>query len=319
MNRLAVISAFLGGVKNRYIQYQPNRSIEEKIALASRIDRLDGLELCFPADFDHPAELKRMMTDAGLGVSAINVRSRRDDKWWRGSFTSESPAEREDLVSEFKLAMDHAVDLGCHRISTCPLNDGHDYPFEMNYLDAYRYAEECFHAICQHNPAVKVCIEYKWNDPRQRILLGTAGESLAFCQSVGAGNLGVTLDIGHSIQAHERPAQSVALLHRAGRLFYVHLNDNDRYWDWDMLPGSNNLWDTIEFIFYLREVGYDDDWFAYDVMSKEVDTVEHFNLVTKLTRKLEALTDRIDRTTILDLMRERNPNRSIEYLFDTLF
>jgi len=44
MNKLAVISAFLGGVKNRYMTYQPDRTLEEKMELASQIARLDGLE-----------------------------------------------------------------------------------------------------------------------------------------------------------------------------------------------------------------------------------------------------------------------------------
>jgi len=38
MNKLAVISAFWGGVKNRYMQYQPNRSIIEIIEAAGKID-----------------------------------------------------------------------------------------------------------------------------------------------------------------------------------------------------------------------------------------------------------------------------------------
>ena len=51
MNKLAAITAFLGGQKNRYMQYEPNRSLEEKMAVAAGIEKLDGLELCYPADF----------------------------------------------------------------------------------------------------------------------------------------------------------------------------------------------------------------------------------------------------------------------------
>jgi xylose isomerase len=318
MNKLAVITAFLGGVKNRYITYKPDRTLEEKFAVAEQIERLDGLELCYPADFGDVSLLKSLLADHGFGVSSINVRSRRTGKWLRGSFTSPHAAERAEVVDDFKRALDLAAEIGAPRISTCPLNDGHDYVFEMNYLDAYRYAEETFSAICEHNRDVKVCIEYKWNDPRTRCLLASAGETLSFCQAVGAENLGVTLDIGHALLAGERPAQSVALLARAGKLFYVHLNDNDRNWDWDMLPGAFNLWEFVEFLYYLREVGYTDDWYAYDVMSKEIDTLETFNTVTHLTRKLEALADRIDRQQMAAMMAERNPVRTLRYLYDTV-
>lgn len=318
MNKLAIITAFLGGVKNRYMQYNENRDLQSKLKLASKVERLDGLELCYPADFEDVHLLKKLMMDYGFGVSSINVRSRRQGKWLRGSFTSSIQSERKEVVEDFKRAMDLAAEIGSPRISTCPLNDGHDYVFEMNFFDAYKYAEETFSAICEHNRDIKVCIEYKWNDPRTRCLFGSAGETLAFCHSAGANNLGVTLDIGHSIQAGERPSQSLAMLQRAGKLFYVHLNDNDRNWDWDLLPGSYNFFEFIEFFFYLKEAGYDNDWYAYDVMSKEVDTVRHFNLVTKLTRKLEEVSAKLDREKVLELMKNRNPNDSIEYLYDTL-
>jgi xylose isomerase len=318
MNKLAVISAFLGGVKNRYLQYKKDNTLSERFEIASRVENLDGLELCYPADFQDLEELRALLDKYGFAVPAINVRSRRSGKWLRGAFSSADAEERSEVVEDFKRALDIAAELGAPRISTCPLNDGHDYVFEMNYLDAYRYAEESFYAICSHDPQIRVCIEYKLNDPRTRCLLASAGETVSFCREVGADNLGVTLDIGHAILAGERPAQSVALLHRAGKLFYVHLNDNDRNWDWDMLPGSYNLWEFVEFLYYLQEVGYDDDWYAYDVMSKEIDSVQTFSTVTRLTRKMEKLARKIDRKTMSSLLADRNPVKSIGYLYDTL-
>jgi xylose isomerase len=318
MNRLAVISSFLGEQRNRYMSYKPERELEEKFSLARQIVGLDGLELCYPADFTNPALLKQLLADSGLGVPAVNVRSRRTGKWLRGSFTSQNSAERAEVIEDFKRAIDLTLDIGAGRITTCPLNDGHDYVFEMNYLDAYRFAEETFAQICAHQPAVKVCIEYKWNDPRTRCLLASAGETAAFCQSVGATNLGVTLDIGHALLAGERPAQSVALLARAQRLFYVHLNDNDRNWDWDMIPGAFHFWEFIEFLYYLQEIGYNNDWYAYDVFSKEIDTVETFNTVVALTRRLEEMSLRIDRGAMAGLLQQRNPARSLRYLYDTV-
>jgi xylose isomerase len=319
MNKLAVISAFLGGVKNRYIQYHPDRPIRKIIESAGRIDGIDGLELCFPSDFENVGDLKKALGDSGLGVSAINVRSRRQGRWLRGSFSSAVAAERREVVDEFKMAMDLAREVGTDRITTCPLNDGHDYVFEMNYFDAYRYAEESFAAICAHNREVKICIEYKKNDPRTRCLLGSAGETVSFCQSAGAPNLGLTLDFGHALLSGERPAQSLALAHRAGRLFYVHLNDNDRTWDWDMLPGAFHLLEFVEFHHYLKLAGYENDWFSYDVFAKEVDLEDHFRLVAKLTRKIETLTARLDADEIRRLLNERNPSRSLEYIYDQVF
>ena len=199
--------------------------------MLARIQGADGVELCYPADFEQPAELKELLRQSGLGVAGVNFRARRTGKWWRGAYLAESPTERQEVVDDLKRAMDAAAELGCARITTCPLNDGADTLFEVDYAKAYDYALETFSAVCAHNRDVRICIEYKKNDPIARCLLGTAGETASFCLLSGAPNLGATLDIGHALYAEERPAQSAALLAKANRLFYVHLNDNDGRWD----------------------------------------------------------------------------------------
>jgi xylose isomerase len=318
MNKLAIITGFLGETRNRYMVYQGNRSLQEKFGMLSRIKGVDGVELCYPADFENIAELKELLERHAMGISGINFRSRRTGKWWRGSFISEQPGERRELVDDFKRAMDVTADLGCDRITTCPLNDGADTLFEVDYIKAYDYAAETFAAVCAHNRTIRICIEYKKNDPIARCILGTAGETAAFCLMTGAVNLGATLDIGHAIYAEERPAQSAALLAKANRLFYVHLNDNDGRWDWDMLPGAFHLWEFVELFYTLRKLGYDDDWYAFDVYPKEINTAENFSAAMALTRKLEAITDRIDVATMERLLQERNSAKTIPYLYSLL-
>jgi xylose isomerase len=318
MNKLAVITAFLGAVKNRYMNYHEDRPLVEKLALAGQIEGCDGVELCYPADFENPAELTSFLDRHNLGVAAINFRSRRTGKWWRGSFSSLKAEERNEVVADLKRAMDFAAELGSFRVTTCPLNEGVDNPFEADFTRLYDAAAETLSAACRHNPQVKVCLEYKKNDPRARSLFGTAGETAAFCLMTGADNLGATLDIGHAIQAEENPSASAVLLARAKRLFYVHLNDNDGRWDWDMLPGAYHIWEFVELFYTLRKLEYDDDWYAFDVFSKEIDQVETFNAVMSLTRKLESITDRIDPEKIEMLMEERNPAKTIPYLYSLI-
>ena len=318
MNKLAIITGFLGETRNRYMVYQGNRSLQEKFEMLSQIKGVDGVELCYPADFENVAELKELLKRHAMGVSGVNFRSRRTGKWWRGSFISEKAGERWELVDEFKRAMDVTAELGCDRVTTCPLNDGADTLFEVDYIKAYDYAAETFAAVCAHDRMIRICIEYKKNDPIARCILGTAGETAAFCLMTGAANLGATLDIGHAIYAEERPAQSAALLAKANRLFYVHLNDNDGHWDWDMLPGAFHLWEFVELFYTLRKLGYDNDWYAFDVYPKEIDTIENFSAAMTLTRKLEAITDRIDISTMERLLRERNSAKTIPYLYSLL-
>ncbi|HHW48382.1 MAG TPA: sugar phosphate isomerase/epimerase [Clostridiaceae bacterium] len=317
MNKLAVISGFLGAVKNRYITYQEERLLEEKISMAAKIENISGLELCYPQDFDNFEKTSDLLSKYCLGVSAVNFRSRRSGRWMRGSFTSQLKNERAEVTEDLKKAMDYAEKLGCNRITTCPLNEGHDYLFEMDYGKAYDFMEETLGEAASYKPDVKICIEYKLNDPRARCLIGNAGEALAFCMRLGMPNVGVTLDIGHSIQAGERPSQAAVMLARENKLFYVHLNDNDKLWDWDMIPGAYNFWEFIEFFYYLRKIGYD-DWFAYDIFPKENDTVKTFSAATSCTIKLMRISERLDEPAVEALFRQRNPSESMKYIFSIL-
>src|SRR4030042_1473869 len=98
MNKLAIITAFLGGVRNRYMQYHPERKLQEKFALAEKVKEISGFELCYPADFEDIETLTSLLTDYGFGVSSINVRSRGTGKWLRGAFSSAQARERQEVI-----------------------------------------------------------------------------------------------------------------------------------------------------------------------------------------------------------------------------
>ena len=317
MYKLSVISGFLGRVANRFLQYQENISFRKKLTLAESIEGLDGLELCYPADFADPRETVALMDDSGLGISSINFRSRRNEKWLRGSFSSADAGERAEVVEDFKTVVDLAAEMGCEKVTTCPLNEGSDYLFELDYAAAYGWFEETIRAVARHRPDIRICLEYKLSDPRARCLLGTAGETIAFCDQLGEKNVGLTMDIGHSLYANERPAQSLVLAERSGRLFHVHLNDNDKQWDWDMLPGAYNLWDFIEFFYYLNRSDYS-GWCAYDIFPKELDKKATFETAIAITRKILEITDRITAAEAEKLFAMRDSNASLAYLFSLI-
>jgi hypothetical protein len=49
-----------------------------------------------------------------------------------------------------------------------------------------------------------------------------------------------------------------------------------------------------------------------------MDTREHFALVAKLTRKAETLAGRIDRARMGELLQQRNPAASFDYISEVL-
>ncbi len=317
-NRYSIITGFYGRQANRFMEYQPQRTITEKLQMVARTPGCDGAELCYPDDFKDRTLLRQLVQDLDLGISAINFRSRRPGQWMRGSWTSENAAERQAVIDDCRQLVDIAAGMGVSRITNCPLNDGADFAFEMEYARAYDHAAETYAAVASHNPAIRICIEYKPSEPRARCLFDTAGGTLGFVQTVGAANLGITLDLGHALAAGERPAQSAALLARAGKLFYVHLNDNDGAFDWDLPPGVLRFWETLEFLYALPGLGYAGDWFSFDIVPKEFDPVKVYGDAFAITRKMESIIARFDRARLDELIRDRDPTTTMSYLFSLL-
>ena len=74
----------------------------------------------------------------------------------------------------------------------------------------------------------------------------------------------------------------------------------------------------MEFLYVLRQLGYTDDWYAFDVYPKELDTAETYAAAFQVTRKLESITDWIDIPTMEQLLRERNSAKTLPYLYSLL-
>ena len=313
MARLAILTLFMGQTRNRFLQYQEPRTILEILDMAGRTEGCEGVELRYPGDLADPKAVKAALERNNLGIAAINFASVRPDRWLRGAWSSTRPEERRAAVDDFKRCIDVAREIGAPRITNCPLNDGIDYAFELDFARAYDTAAECYAEIADHDPSFPICIEYKISEPRVRSLLGNAGETAAFCQIVNRDNLGVTLDVGHALFANENASQSAALLAKARRLFYVHLNDNDGRADWDLLPGAVHPWELVEFLWTLGRLGYD-DWMTFDIVPKEAEPVEFFATAARLTRKYESLSRRIDAPKMEALQVANNPSQTLGYV-----
>ena len=166
-----------------------------------------------------------------------------------------------------KKAIDISTEFDANMISVCPLIDGSDHPFHVDHMKQWHWAIEAFQEVANYNADVKISIEYKAYEVRNRIILPSMGKTLHFCDRVGSENIGVTMDLGHSLMEQESPTAEMAVAHDAGRLFYIHFNDNNRQADWDMPVGSVNLWETLEAIHFMDKIGYD-GWIAYDVFTR---------------------------------------------------
>ena len=309
--KYSLILPFLGRLTDRFSSYGQVRDLAERFGLASRVEGLLGLELIYPFEFADVAETKRQVAKFNLKVSSVNVNLKAEDKFHLGSLTHRDPGLRREGVQYMQTAMDIAAEVGANLITMCPLADGFDYPFQLDYTRAWKWFVDGIGEAAAYRKDVKVSIEYKISEPRNHVILPNVGIALAACLQIGMPNVGVTIDLGHANIAHESPAQSITMLAEAGRLFLVHVNDNYREWDWDMIAGSVNLWDLIETMFYLKHLNYD-GWLVSDVAPFRLDPVKVCSQTYRNVVWAEKMVDRVGVDRIWKIIREGDPMDAME-------
>lgn len=301
----AVILGFMGQMQDRFSTYQEKRDLAQKLALAAQIEGVRGVEAVYPPDFHGmtPQHFRQLLAQNRLTVSSVNVNIKSEAKFHRGALVSRDAGLRAEAVAYIKAGMDWAAELGVNLVTICPLADGHDYPFEMDYLRAWRWLVEGVGEAAAYRPEVRLSVEYKQSEPRAHVIVPNVGVALHLCTQVGLENVGVTVDLGHALYAGETPAQAISLAADAGRLFLVHINDNYRNWDWDLMPGAVNYWDWLETLLMLDEVGYA-GWLVSDVFPARADPVKMLSACYRMITHASALLDRLGRERLWTMIRQ---------------
>ncbi len=303
--KYGVCSGLLGELKTRFVSYQPARTLEERFKLASRIKDLDGLEIGYPGDFQNRKKLKELIDKYGFEIAAVNLKVRGLDFMSDGSFSSPLKKAVDTAITWGREALDAACEVGCNVVTSCPLNDGFDYPFEMDYDYAWDQTVDGIREVAKHRDDINFAIEYKLSDPRTRSLISNMGETLILARQSERSNVGVTLDFGHCLIARENPSLSAAMAARENRLFHIHLNDNDRIADTDLVTGMVHFWETLEFFYYLPRTGYK-GWLVTDVVPKAIDPALVFTRTIEIHKQFLNLAESINSFGLREMIRNRD-------------
>ncbi len=290
-------SVFLGNVgscNDRFCRaYGRDYSITELFDRVASIDLVTAVDLVADRTlYESEAEVLSSLEKTGLTVASVTVELFSDPKWQRGSFSSNDSQVRKDAVAWSKKAVDFAAKVHAPVVGIWPGQDGYDYLFTADYLADREHFAEGVREVCLHNKEIKIGLEYKPKEPRNRNYVSTVGVSILMAQEINEPNVGVILDYGHALYAYENPAESVALLHKYGDLLtHIHINDNYRYWDDDMIVGTVHTLEYLEFFYWLRRTNYS-GWIAIDQFPYREDGRD---AVGESARWLDALQGALDR------------------------
>ncbi len=304
----------------RYVSdgYKPFLTVPERIEKIGQLAGVTGVEVTFPNDVDEESLTtfssllaEKNLTPCGMGVELVC-----DRKWADGSFTSPDPATRQNAINLTQRAMDLAARMGVNTVSLWLGQDGFDYAFQKDYVQAWRWLVAGLQAAAAHRPEINLALEYKTSEPQMACYVNSGGKALALAQATGCENVGVNLDLGHALNARENPAEIAAVLLAAGRLFHIHINDNYAWADDDMPVGTVHFTQYLEFFYWLEKLGYD-GWVSLDLYPYREDPLEACRTSIEFVQRCQALAARADFQSLVEANRNHG-SQTIRSIYELL-
>jgi xylose isomerase len=293
MPRFSVITTFLGQTRDRFHTYQTDLSLEEKFRAASKLPGYDAVEIVYPYEVQDPEQTKRLLAEHNLCVSAVNVNVKGEPEFVEGGLTADDRSVRNKAVKFIQEGKDFAAAIGAPRVTCCPLGDGFEFVFQKDYRVCWkRLCDTLGEAGAYREDDVPLFVEYKPKETRRVTFLPRAADVLWLLRQIGVSSMGVTLDYGHSVYGGEHPTMSLCMVEDSPYEYYIHINDNDKTWDWDYFCGSHTLLDYVEFVYYLKKFGYDKH-LTSDTQPTRWDVNKMFSANSRLTQRIWSLLDEI--------------------------
>lgn len=309
----AIITGFMGKLRDRFCEYHEDKTPEEKIAAVGQVKGAKGVEIVFPYELQDLEGIKGTLRKHDLGVAAVNANIKAEPEFIMGSSSVTSKRIRDRAIQFICGAMDAAAELGADKVTCCPLSDGYDYLFQVDYQEAWKNMVATFKEAARHRNDIRLFLEYKGSEARVHCFLDSAARGICMIHEIDEPNLGMTIDVGHALFVGETPAESLCLAKASGVSYYIHINDNDRKWDWDLIPATRNLWDYLEMFFYLKKFNYE-GWVTSDMSPMRLDPVRAFERTIATTEKMIEIANEVDSEKLFAMMREGKTLETLEWL-----
>jgi len=242
----------------------------DRIRQVGQTEGIDGIELHLPTEIDesNADEIEKVLDEYGLQIVQLCGHTWTEKRYKFGALGDADAAVRKAAIKRVKDALDMGARFDVPISVLWPATDGNDFPLQTDYPALYdRYVEslrEILAHIHENGYTTKLCIEPKPFEPRSWIMMGTTAQALCIVNEIDDPNLGINLDVGHSLIARENIEDQLSLVCRYGRLYHTHFNDNDTQCDADLPPGTVNFQRLVAVMYVLDGFGYD-GWFGLDL------------------------------------------------------
>jgi len=246
--------------------------------------------------------MKSLLDKYGLKAEFVAPRLWMDPRTIDGGFTSNDPKDREFAMWRAHRSIDIANALGCDKIVLWLAREG-TLCFEgKNPVKSVELLKEALNGMLAYDKNIKILIETKPNEPIDRSVCPTIGHALAIsAASTDPGRIGCLLESAHAVLAGLDPATEIAFGLAMGKLWGVHLNDqNGMKFDQDKSFGVENLRVAFNQMKVLMENDYgsNGEYIGLDVKvmrtEKQCGSYQHLINSLKIAKALEAKVEKFD-------------------------
>jgi xylose isomerase len=248
-------------------------------------------------------EVKKRLDDLGIACEFVAPRLWEDARGRDGGITANDPAVRAWALERSKWAADIADGMGTRDMVLWPAREGTYIREAKDAIAAVGYTIEYLDALLEYNPQIRILGEMKPNEPMDMAYYPTTGHFLSLAYRTRDPNrVGTLIESAHAILAGLDPADEMAFALAHGKLWGVHLNDqNGLKFDQDKAFGTVNLRRAFNQVDVLERGGYGEngEYVGFDVKAmrtqKDDMAFKHLANSREIFLALVDVSRRIDR------------------------
>ena len=219
----------------------------------SDIDSKSATQICKEAK-----ALRKRLDAEGIAAEMVAPRLWFAPQTVDGAYTSNNPKDRQYAIDRSLRSIDIANILGTDILVLWLAREGSYIRESKNARRCLEHLVESFDAMLAHDKKIRLAIEPKPNEPMDHAYLPTIGHALAVAQLTrDSKRVGCLIESAHAILAGLDPADEIDFAMAFGKLWSLHLNDqNGLKFDQDKPFGSNNLRVAFNQVRALERNGY---------------------------------------------------------------
>jgi xylose isomerase len=271
-------------------------------------------------------ELKKRLDGEGLVAEMVAPRLWFSPMTIDGAYTSNDAKARQYAIDRSLRSIDIAKILGTDILVLWLAREGTYIREAKNGRRSVELLVEALDKMLAHDKKIRIAIEPKPNEPMDHAYIPTVGHALAIAQKTrDQKRVGALIESAHAILAGLDPADEIDFVMSFGKLWSLHLNDqNGLKYDQDRPFGNTNLRSAFDQVRALERNGYgkNGEFVCFDVhpfrTTKEAHWMDHLlnsrKTFLRLVEKARAFDEKRSQALIQDRDYQALDQMVIEHL-----